>query len=332
MGSLPRKAIARSILIARDLGDLLVAGLVAGAITLARLLPEKATTRLAVFLAVSIGMRLPVSRKVGLKNLAIAFPAKSEAERRAILVECWANLGRTAIEYLFLDRIWDFDPATMTGARVRFTEGSVERFLRLRDDGKPAIIVSAHLANWELPMVAAASHGLDAAALFRAPNNRYVADWVLRRRRVAMGELISARRGSVHLLASVVEQGRHLGLLCDQYYIGGPLRPLFGRPTRMNATFARIARLHDCPVHAVRVIRAADGGFLLDLTEELVLPRDARGRIDPVGAVDVVARLLEAWITEHPGQWLWLARRWRDVDLQDTAPGESALHDRGGSA
>ncbi len=52
----------------------------------------------------------------------------------------------------------------------------------------------------------------------------------------------------------------------------------------MNPTFARIARLHDCPVHAVRVVREGDG-FLLDLTEELVLPRDDRGRIDIDGAV-----------------------------------------------
>ncbi len=177
--------------------------------------PEKAATRAARFIAREIGMRLPVTRRVGLANLAIAFPEKTDAERRAIIVECWENLGRTSVEYLFLDRIWDFDVERMSGTRVRFTPGSIDRFLRLRDDGKPAIIVSAHLANWELPMVAAASHGLDAAALFRAPNNPYVADWVTRRRRVAMGELISARRGAVHVLAGVVRDGRHLGLLSD---------------------------------------------------------------------------------------------------------------------
>jgi KDO2-lipid IV(A) lauroyltransferase len=309
-----RQLIARTILALRDLSDLAVALLVAGAIGLARLLPEKATTRFAVFIAVGIGMRLPLTRKVGFKNLAIAFPDMSPDEHRAILRECWANLGRTSVEYLFLDRIWDFDPETMTGSRVRFTEGSVERFLQLRDDGKPAIIVSAHLANWELPMVAAASHGLDAAALFRAPNNKYVAKWLLRRRRVAMGELISARRGSVHQLAGVVGEGRHLGLLSDQYYIGGPIHPLFGCPTRMNTTFARIARLHDCPVHAVRVIRQ-DDGFLLDLSEELVFDRDAKGRIDIASAMQVWASLIEKWVKEHPGQWLWLHRRWRDVDL-----------------
>lgn len=315
-----RRFIAKAFEFARDAADVAVAALVALALLIARAIPEKAATRVARFIAREIGMRLPVTRRVGLANLAIAFPEKTDAERRAIIVECWENLGRTSVEYLFLDRIWDFDAERMSGTRVRFTPGSIDRFLRLRDDGKPAIIVSAHLANWELPMVAAASHGLDAAALFRAPNNPYVADWVTRRRRVAMGELISARRGAVHVLASVVRDGRHLGLLSDQYYIGGPILPFFGRPTRMNPTFARIARLHDCPVHAVRVVREGDG-FLLDLTEELVLPRDDRGRIDIDGAVGVVGALFERWIREHPGQWLWLARRWRASELETTGAG-----------
>ena len=41
---------------------------------------------------------------------------------------------------------------------------------RIRDDGKPALIFASHLANWELPALAAPAHGLDAAILYRRPN------------------------------------------------------------------------------------------------------------------------------------------------------------------
>jgi len=294
---------------AQEAADFALALVAAAAVALVRLVPERAAADAAGFVTRKLGMALPVSRKVGMRNLAIAFPDKSEAERRAILEECWDNLGRLAVEYCHLDRIWDFDP---TGARVsRIETDAIERFVALRDDGKPAIIVSAHLGNWELPMVAAAAHGLEAAALYRAPNNRWIAKWVLGQRRIAMGELIPSRRGSVHQLSRVLAEGKHLGLLTDQYFYDGVVAPFFGRDTYTNQTFARLARLHDCPVHAIRVIRLPGDRFRIDLTEALELPRDAEGRVDPAGAVRVMNAVFEGWIREHPGQWLWLHRKWR---------------------
>ena len=118
------------------------------------------------FLARHVGMWIPRRRQIGLRNLALAFPEKTEEERRKILAQL-DNMGRAAVEYLFIDQIWDFDSAAAKPGRIEI-EG-LERFVRLATDDKPAIVLSAHLANWELPMVAASRHGLDAAALFVIP-------------------------------------------------------------------------------------------------------------------------------------------------------------------
>jgi KDO2-lipid IV(A) lauroyltransferase len=306
-----RRALATLRLWRIEAVDFLLAGLAAGAIGFVRLLPEREAANVAGAATRIVGMRLPRSR-VGLANLAIAFPEKSEAERRAILAECWDNLGRTAVEYCHMDRLWDFDPSRPGAGRIEpFDAKSAELYQRLKEDGKPAIIVSAHLANWELPMLAAAAHGLPAAALYRAPSNKRIARWVLGQRRLAMGELIPSRRGSVHRLSEALERGLHLGLLTDQYFYDGVRAPFFGRMTLTNQTFARLARLHECPVHAVRVIRLPGDRFRLELTEALDLPREARGRIDPEGSARVMNALFERWIREHPGQWLWLHRKWR---------------------
>ncbi len=147
-------------------------------------------------------------------------------------------------------------------------------------------------------MVAAASHGLDAAALFRAPNNPYVADWVTRRRRVAMGEthLGAARRRFMCSPASCATAASRASVRSILHRRADPavLRPADAdepdlRPHRPPARL---------PVHAVRVVREGDG-FLLDLTEELVLPRDDRGRSTST-ARRVVGALFERWIREHP--------------------------------
>ncbi|WP_204312133.1 LpxL/LpxP family acyltransferase [Escherichia coli] len=49
----------------------------------------------------------------------------------------------------------------------------------------------------------------------------------------------------------------------------------------------------------------------MEATEEIVLPRDAEGRIDVKGAMQAMTDVVEGWVREHPEQWLWLHRRWR---------------------
>jgi Kdo2-lipid IVA lauroyltransferase/acyltransferase len=39
--------------------------------------------------------------------------------------------------------------------------------------------------------------------------------------------------------------------------------------------------------------------------------RDAEGKIDVAGTTQVIANVVEAWVREHPEQWLWQRRRWR---------------------
>ena len=43
----------------------------------------------------------------------------------------------------------------------------------------------------------------------------------------------------------------------------------------------------------------------------LDLPRDADGQIDVPAATQMITSIVEGWIREHPGQWLWFHRRWR---------------------
>ena len=81
--------------------------------------------------------------------------------------------------------------------RVPRSEQLLQQALELlRDDGKPALLFTAHLGNWELPAVAAQRHGLPTAVVYRMPNNRVVADQIVAirgplmgRQRDALGEI-----------------------------------------------------------------------------------------------------------------------------------------------
>jgi Kdo2-lipid IVA lauroyltransferase/acyltransferase len=259
--------------------------------------------------AQAIGPWLPASR-TGRANLRAAYPEKSKEEIEEILKGVWENLGRVAGEFVHLDKMWDYDDRRPNAGRIETF--NVDRFIGLYTDEKPAILFSAHLGNWELAAVGARHYGLDSAVLFRMPNNRFIADFIQETRADLMSQLVPAGSEAALFMAGVIERGGHLGMLVDQHRKPGVRVNFFGRPCWANATLARLARHYDCPVHGARVIRLPKNRFRIELTRALDLPRDAEGKIEIAGTMQMITSTIEGWVREHPEQWLWLHRRWRD--------------------
>ncbi len=253
---------------------------------------------------------LTPQHKTARANLAAAFPDRSEAERATILDEAWDNLGRTAGEYAHMAALFDYD-ADNPDPNGRIEVAGIEHFAALRDDGKPGIIFSAHLANWELPAICAERYGLAATAVFRPPNDPAVAAVIHEIRSGTMGGLAASMRGAAFEMHGVLEKGGHLGMLIDQHFTRGVVIDFMGQPALANPVLAKFARRFECPVHGVRVIRLPGHRFRLELTPPLDLPRDASGEVDVDGAIQMMSGVIEGWVREHPGQWLWMHRRWR---------------------
>ena len=112
-------------------------------------------------------------------------------EIEEILAGVWDNLGRHRRSSSPISTESGITIRTSRGAEpYRFHPATQDRFIQLRDDGKPALVFAAHLANWEMPALPGAAHGLPSAAIYRAPNIGAVADMVLATRGVNMGQLI----------------------------------------------------------------------------------------------------------------------------------------------
>lgn len=257
-----------------------------------------------------IGPLLPESR-IGRANLAVAFPEKSQTEIDTILRGCWDNLGRMGAEFAHLDRLWSYDREQPTRSRIDLAQPDIERFHKLLDDGKPALIFAAHLANWELPAICAATYNLDSAVLYRRPNISRIDRWLTETRTAHMGELISTDLDAPMKIADALQRGAHVGILVDQYYSRGVPVAFFGRQTLANPLLARLAQHFDCPIHGTRIIRLENHRFRAELTDEIKPARDANGKIDIAGTMQIITSVVEQWIRQCPEQWLWMHRRWR---------------------
>lgn len=287
--------------------DWFIAQLVFLSLKLLRLIPMDSAIRTFERFARWLGPKLK-RHQVALDNLELAFPEKSIEEREKIASDSWAHMARGLIEYGYLDVIFDLDEEHIESERIEII--NAEQFLKLRDDGLPAILFTGHLANFELLPMAAAKFGLQIKSLFRAPNNKYVAARIAAARKDVSENLIASREGASFQLMSALERGDHIGILVDQKFRRGINVPFFGHDAPSNPLLAKLARRYDCPVHGARAVRLPNGRFRLEITEELALPRTKDGDIDIRGTTELVNKVVEEWVREYPEQWLWIHRRW----------------------
>jgi KDO2-lipid IV(A) lauroyltransferase len=126
-----------------------------------------------------------------------------------------------------------------------------------------------------------------------------------------MGRLIRTRAQAALEMAAALGAGEHLGMLVDQHFSRGVDVTFFGRRCKANPSIARLARRFDCPVVGVRVVRLPRGRFRLIGEGPITLPRDAGGQVDVAAATQLIIDIIERWVRENPGQYLWFHRRWR---------------------
>ncbi len=287
--------------------DWLVAGLIALSIALVRLIPRDTATRWFSSFARWLGPKI-WRHKVVMQNLEIAFPDKTSEERLQLASDSWAEMAKSLVEYVHLDDIFDMDEETAESKNIEVINAG--QFLKLRDDGLPAILFTGHIANFELLPMVASRFGLVVHSLFRQPNNKHAASHVARARKQVSQNLIASGRGAAFQLVNALERGDHVGLLVDQKFRKGIQVPFFGKAAPTNTLLAKLARRYNCPVHGARCVRLPDGRFRLEITDELDLPRDENGDIDIRGTTEMVTKMVEGWVREHPEQWLWMHRRW----------------------
>ena len=243
-------------------------------------------------------------------NLIAAYPEKSAAEIDRILAGMWENLGRLGVEYANLDRLCAADPR-LESSRVFLAPGTLEKVLHMRDDGKPAVLFTAHLANYEVGAITSTRQGLQMAVLYRRPNIGPVAERIVRMRADSMGHVIAAGPDSVWRIRDALKRGLHVAMLVDQHFAQGVDVSFFGRLCKVNPMPARFAQMFDCPVFGARSIRLPGNRIRFEFTDELKLPRGAAGKIDVQAAMQMITSMIEAWVREQPEQWMWLHRRWR---------------------
>lgn len=253
-----------------------------------------------------VGPWLKAGRVTAL-NLRLAFPDWPERRVRRTAARSMAQLGRVIAEFPHLGAICgDGGPS-----RVELVGAAI--LARLRRDGRPALLVSGHFANWEVLAGAAVRAGLPLTVLHALRADGAI-ERLVAARRVALGCRFLPADAHVQTVVAELRAGRSIGILLDQRHDEGEGVPLFGRPAPAPLAPALLALRMGLPFIPVRLERLAGCRFRLTI-EEPIEPDPSLGDRRAI-ARDMTARVyarFETWIGERPDQWLCIKRRWPDL-------------------
>ena len=304
---------AKLALRAKRAADYVVAQILFGLLRVVRLLPPDTGLALADRVGRLLGPLTPRHR-LAKNNLRQAFPDRDADWIETTARENWGQMGRIAAEFVFLEGLFDFDPEHPGDGRVE-VEG-IETFIELRDRKGPFIFFTGHLGCFELLPIGAAAFGLEFTALFRQPNNRYIAKEVQSARKTSGGHLIPSKAGAVWSLAGILKGGSSVGVLVDQKFRKGVRTTFFGRPCRTNPLLPKLARQYGAEIYPARCVRLPNARYRLELMPRIEPPRDETGAIDIEGTCQMLNDVVEGWVREHPAQWMWFHDRWQSRALQ----------------
>ncbi len=219
-------------------------------------------------------------------------------------------MGRLAAEYVFLDRLFDFDPWKTEPGRVEVS--GIPIFLDLRENPRPFIVFTAHTGNFELLPVAGAAFGLHVTVLFRPPNNPYVAQKVFDFRSARMGKLVPSHAGSSFALARQLEAGPgRRRSRRPEVPQGVEDAPSSVCDVKTNPLLPKLVRQFNCEVYPARCIRLPGNRYRLEIEPKLEMPRDEKGNLDLPATAQMLNDKVESWVREYPAQWLWYHDRWK---------------------
>lgn len=255
-----------------------------------------------------LGITKPIAprKKVAEKNLGIVFPNATAEERKQLLHECYENLAWTGIEIFG----WQDDPLLIN----RWTEtaegtGYIDAALA---KGRGALFLTAHIGNWEH---AAAWIGYNYGSYGIAQHNKSpFQKELISRLRATSGLKVIGKEEPMTRIISVLKKNGTVGIVSDQHAGGeGIMAPFFGIDVPTAQGLAVFSYLTGAPIIPGRSIRLAPYKFKMEFLKPIEWQKLST-RDETIHDITCKCnKVLEEWIKNTPGQWLWLHKRFKDV-------------------
>ncbi len=245
-------------------------------------------------------------RKVALDNVKLAFGAeKSERERGAIVYGAFKNLGKTAAEFVSVQR---WPPSEITSL-VR-VEG-FEHYLAARGEGKGVLLYTAHFGSWELIPQLFACRGFPLHVIVRPLDHPYL-NRLVQRWRERGGTCVLNKVTAAAEMMRLLKENATVGMLLDQNTReeDAVFVTYFGRPAATHKGMAILALRTGAPLLPVFIVREG-GGHRIVIEKAWNAVKSGSLKQDMIHTTARFTQHIEAYVRRYPDHWLWVHRRWK---------------------
>jgi len=281
------------------------------------LLPRPLSRAVSISLAWLVYLLHVRLRRVGMRNLAIAFPERSLGEHARILRGEFTSLGRQLAE------VCQFPRYTLENVSRVVVYDGFENYECAFARGKGVLFLTAHFGGWELSAFVHSLHGHWVHVVMRNLDNPYL-DRMIQRYRSMHGNTTVSKDDFVRGLLAAMRAGEVVGILMDTNMTPpqGVFVNFFGIPACTASGLARIALRTDAAVVPGftiwdRTLRK----YRLRFDPPVSLVRTGNDEDDIVTNTQLFTKIIEDYVRRYPEQWLWVHRRWKT-----RPPGEPGLY------
>jgi KDO2-lipid IV(A) lauroyltransferase len=311
----------KSTLLRLRLKDRLIFWLMVGALHAFSLLPDFILYKLGVAGGLIFHRFDHRHRRIGIRNLEIAFPEKSDAERMRILRASYINLGRSGAEWVRLGGFFH----RRLARRITYTGLDEWNKRALKHSGKGTLFLTAHFGGFEMLPAGHAMHGFQIALVHHT--QRFLAgDSLVTFIRERAGVQIIRKHSAAREMLRVLKRGELIGIPLDQNAKRSEAIwvPFFGELAATPSGFDRLAMMADVPVVPVFIVRQPDGcSHVIELFEEVPQQRTGDREADVLVNTARYQKAIEEMVRKYPEQWLWTHRRYRTRPVR----GSRSLYD-----
>jgi len=232
-------------------------------------------------------------------NLAKVMPELSQRERRRIMRGVCDNVGRTLVE------IYSGDEFVARACASTLEGPGVEALETARAEGRPIILATAHLGNYDAIRGKLSRDGYSIGALYRPmQNEKFNTHYVKAISGVAAPVFPVGARGLAGLIRHL-RGGNVVGIVLDVAKVKTPVLSFFGHPAHTPLTAAEWALKYNAVLLPVFGLRQPDG---LTFTIRVEAPLE---HTTPDEMMQAYNDIVETAVRRHPDQWFWIHRRWK---------------------
>jgi KDO2-lipid IV(A) lauroyltransferase len=276
-------------------------------VKLLEVLPRPLAQAAAMGLGRAVYLLFPRLRRVGQRNLELAFPDMKPDQRRRLLRGVYGSLGRQLAEFCRFPR---YTPQNIS--RIAVYDG-FENFDAAQRRGKGVLFLTAHFGGWEIGAFAHSVYGHRLRIVVRALDNPYL-DCLVQRHRTLHGNSVFEKQDFARELLAAMKAGETVGILMDQNITPpqGVFVDFFGHQACTASGLARVALRTDAAVvPAFTIWDPVLRKYRVHFDPALTLVRSGDDEADVLANTARFTKVIEDLVRRYPEQWLWVHRRWK---------------------